>query len=122
MNSENFRSLGCVEPPTLTDDNSAPTNSFSVNQFGDIALLRKDGKVVFSTLSGDDKHIVYERPIDHEELLISNKFTGIEFSEDGTILMLWSQKVRHYVAVCQIEIYRLLLNSCYLLILMFYVY
>jgi hypothetical protein len=93
MNSENFRSLGCVEPPTSTDDNSLPTNSFSVNQYGDVALLRKDGKVVFSTLSGDEKQIVYEKPIDHEELLMSNKFTSIEFSEDGTILMLWSEKV-----------------------------
>jgi hypothetical protein len=97
MNSENFSSLGCVEPPTSTDDNSVPTNSFSVNQYGDVALLRKDGKVVFSTLSGDDKHIVYEKPIDHEELLISNKFTGIEFSEDGTILMLWSEKVGYVI-------------------------
>jgi hypothetical protein len=103
MNSENFRSLGCVEPPTSTDDNSVPTNSFSVNQYGDVALLRKDGKVVFSTLSGDDKHIVYEKPIDHEELLISNKFTGIEFSEDGTILMLWSEKVGYLIVYTKLR-------------------
>ena len=93
MNSENFRSLGCVAPPTLTDDSAAPMNSFSVNQYGDVALLRRDGKVVFSTLNGDDKHTVYEKPIDNEELLISHFFTDIEFSEDGTILLLWSQKV-----------------------------
>ena len=94
MNSENLRSIGGITPPTAKPDGAESMNTFAVNRFGDVALIDAAGRIKFTALRGEADHVIHELPIDNLDLLASCKFTNIEFNDDGTILLLWSDKVR----------------------------
>ena len=68
-------------------------NTFAVNRFGDVALLDATGRLKFTAFRGEADHVIHDLPIDHADQLASCKFTNLEFNEDGTILLLWSDKV-----------------------------
>ena len=93
MNCENLPALGRIRPPSTSCDRVSPINSFTVNLYGDIALLDTDGRVRLSTIRDDSDKCVQDVPVDKIDELLSCKFTNIEFNEDGTILLLWSSKV-----------------------------
>lgn len=112
MNVENLRSIGCIDPPIIDHDYMGPLNSFAINQYGDVAVISIDGSIKLCTgargsnggvklhnTTGEAQHVIQDLSIDHDYLLKSKKFTNIGFNEEGTILLLWSKKVRNTVGV-----------------------
>ena len=98
MIRETNTAIGCIPTPIAKGDNREPTsmNTFAVNRFGDIALIDAAGRIKFTALRGDMDHVIHELPIDNADLLAASDFTNIEFNDDGTILLLWSDKVRFF--------------------------
>ena len=110
MNVENLRSIGCIDPPIIDHDYMGPLNSFAINQYGDVAVISIDGSIKLCTgargsnggvklrnTSGEAQHLIQDLSVDHDYLLKSKKFTNVEFNDEGTILLLWSRKVRSTV-------------------------
>ena len=117
MNVENLGSIGRIDPPLIDHDYVGPLNSFAINQFGDVAVISSDGSVKLCTgargshggvnlrnTSGGAQHLIQDLSVDHDYLLKSKKFTNIEFNEEGTILLLWSKKVRNTVDVIESQL------------------
>lgn len=71
--------------------------SFAANQYGDVFLLDKEGKIKVSALKkkfhGTNDEIIYDLSINNSNLFESYKFTNIECNTDGTTLFLWTDKV-----------------------------
>ena len=95
MNCESHVSIGCISAPMPKYGHAPPPSmsTFAINRFGDVALLDAAGRIKFTALRGDSDHAIHELAIDDAALVAACGFTNIEFNDDGTILLLWSDEV-----------------------------